>query len=256
MAQLPAMIHYEYPLNERVRMLLRLEDLFDRYGGYIAGTSGLMHHAALHTLFEIAEIAGRTDLKSDLLQELERQRTLLAGLMGNPGVETAALRKVLEDIDGARSGIHAISGRVGQHLKDDDWLNVIRQRAIIPGGLCEFDVPSYHHWLHRPPEERRGHLVAWVEPMAPVRISIGIVLRLLREGSRPQQQHSSNGSFQQMLEGRVVHMLRIGLEDGLPCVPEISANKYMLNIRFVSAGPGQPKICAEGVDFELTFCTF
>ncbi len=256
MVPLPAMIHYEYPLNERVRMLLRLEDLFDRYGGYVAGNSGLMHHAALHTLFELAEVAGRTDLKSDLLQELERQRTLLAGLMGNSGVDAAALRSVLEEIDNARSGIHGMGGRIGQHLKDDDWLNGIRQRAVIPGGLCEFDVPSYHHWLHRPAEERRDHLVAWIGPMAPVRIAIGIVLRLLREGNRPQQQHSVNGAFQQMLEGRVVHMLRIGLEDGLPCVPEISANKYMLNIRFVSAGPGQPKVCAEGVNFELTYCTF
>jgi len=32
------------------------------------------HHATLLTLFEILEVASRADLKSDLLQELERQK--------------------------------------------------------------------------------------------------------------------------------------------------------------------------------------
>ena len=30
-------ITYEYPLNERIRTLLRLEDLFDKTGHFIAG---------------------------------------------------------------------------------------------------------------------------------------------------------------------------------------------------------------------------
>ena len=34
----------------------------------------LDHHAALLSLFEILEVACRADLKTDLLQELERQK--------------------------------------------------------------------------------------------------------------------------------------------------------------------------------------
>ena len=67
------MITYEYPLNERIRTLLRLEDLFERSRHFIARTDPLDHHVALLTLFEILEVASRADLKSDLLQELERQ---------------------------------------------------------------------------------------------------------------------------------------------------------------------------------------
>jgi cell division protein ZapD len=41
----------------------------------------------------------------------------------------------------------------------------------------------------------------------------------------------------------------------LPCVPEISANKYALNIRFVISGAKQKtKIYEADVAFELTFC--
>ena len=71
------MITYEYPFNERIRTLLRLEDLFDRVRFFLARQDALDHHAALLTLFEIMEVASRADLKSDLLQELERQKQVL-----------------------------------------------------------------------------------------------------------------------------------------------------------------------------------
>ena len=51
-------ITYEYPLNERIRTLLRLEDLFERSRHFIARTDPHDHHMALLTLFEILEVAG------------------------------------------------------------------------------------------------------------------------------------------------------------------------------------------------------
>ena len=79
------MIHYEYPLSERIRTLLRLEDLFDRFDAYAASPDPHAHHAALLALFEMAEVAARADLKSDLLQELDRQKAVLIALRGNLG---------------------------------------------------------------------------------------------------------------------------------------------------------------------------
>ncbi len=64
------MITYEYPLNERVRTLLRLEDLYDRVRFFVAHDDPHEHHAGLTGIFEILEVASRADLKSDLLQEL------------------------------------------------------------------------------------------------------------------------------------------------------------------------------------------
>ncbi|MGH8637337.1 MAG: cell division protein ZapD, partial [Burkholderiales bacterium] len=51
------MITYEYPLIERIRTLLRLEDLFERSRHFIARTDPLDHHVALLTLFEIIEVS-------------------------------------------------------------------------------------------------------------------------------------------------------------------------------------------------------
>ena len=64
------MITYEYPFNERIRTLLRLEDLFDKANYFVQQDGSREHHAVLLTLFEILEVAGRADLKLDLIQEL------------------------------------------------------------------------------------------------------------------------------------------------------------------------------------------
>jgi cell division protein ZapD len=251
------MIRYEYPLNERIRILLRLEDLFDRLAWYVQGEHPYNHHAGLATLFEIAEVASRSDLKTDLLQELERQRATLSSLRGNPDVEQNKLESVLREIDAAHAGIHQMAGKLGQHLKDDEWLMAVKQRAVIPGGLCEFDMPSYHLWLNAEADFRREDLYRWLTPMLPIRAGLGIVLRLMRESCRPGMEEAVNGVYQQMLDINVrpPQMVRIGMDDGVNCVPEISANKYMLNIRFVRSQPGESKVCAGSIPFELTFCT-
>jgi cell division protein ZapD len=58
-----------------------------------------------------------------------------------------------------------------------------------------------------------------------------------------------------MGSARVAHMLCLKVDESLPCVPEISANKYALNIRFVISGSRQKtKIYEKDVEFELTFC--
>ena len=51
-------------------------------------------------------------------------------------------------------------------------------------------------------------------------------------------------------------MLRLRLALNADCVPEISANKYVLNIRFVAVGGAEPRprTVERDVDFELTFC--
>jgi cell division protein ZapD len=62
--------------------------------------------------------------------------------------------------------------------------------------------------------------------------------------------------FQQMLGGKTAQMLRLRLDASMPCVPEISANKYVLNIRFLAQnGEGSKARTADrDVGFELTFC--
>jgi len=54
--------------------MLRLEDLFGKVEFFADKEDSAEHHSAIVTLFEILDVTSRVDIKSDLLQELERQR--------------------------------------------------------------------------------------------------------------------------------------------------------------------------------------
>ena len=250
------MIRYEHPLNERIRTMMRLEDLFQRARYFSAKSEPNDHHAALNAMFEIAEIASRADLKSDLLQELERQRQLLSTLRENPQVAAETLDEFLSDIVAAAGDLHGQSGRIGQHLRDNEWLMIIKQRMGIPGGVCEFDLPSYHYWLNRDAASRQRDLQGWLAPFIPIDEALGIVLRVLRDSGRSSRQVAYNGLFQLMLTAnKVAQLLRITVARDLPCVPEISANRYALNIRFVGFDiADRPRQMEQDVEFDLTFC--
>ena len=249
------MITYEYPFNERIRTLLRLEDLFDRVRHFLARQDALDHHAALLTLFEILEVASRADLKSDLLQELERQKQVLLSFRNNPEISEEVLNQVITEIEQASTALFNMTGKIGQYLRENEWLMSIKQRTGIPGGVCEFDLPSYHYWLHRDAGSRAFDLHGWINPMYPVRDASAIVLRLLRESGKPTKTVAQQGLFQQMLGGRVVQMVGIRLPQTSEFIPEISANKYALNIRFAIFGDdARPHTSNSNVEFELTLC--
>src|SRR5687768_11243285 len=249
-----SVISYEYPLSERIRTLLRLEDLYARLDYFLEKNEALQYHVALLVLFETYEVTSRSDLKSELLQELERQKQSLEALRGNPEVSEQALGNVLHQIDQAATRLLQAS-KIGQELRDNEWLMSIKQRTNIPGGICEFDLPSYHYWLHLPPEQQRRDIETWVAPFLPIRDAVEIVLRLLRSSGKSTLQVAHQGMYQQMMTGRVAQMVCVALARGTACVPEISANKYALNIRFTTQeGMQRPKAAETDVDFELTFC--
>jgi cell division protein ZapD len=148
-------ITYEYPFNERIRTLLRLEDLFHKANSFLQRDGSQEHHVVLLTLFEILDVAGRADLKMDLIQELERQRQ---SLLVFATIRTS--RRMHSPAPSTRSStpsaaLLGMAGKIGQHLRDNDWLMSIKSRASIPGGVCEFDLPSYHYWRHQDPGSTR-----------------------------------------------------------------------------------------------------
>jgi cell division protein ZapD len=208
------------------------------------------------SLFEITDVAARADLKTDLLQELERQKQLLAPLRNNPQIEPRALEALLADMDAVNARLFATTGKVGQHLRDNEWLMAIKQRSAIPGGVSEFDLPAYHYWLHQPAAVRRRDLASWLEPFEPIHAGLTIILRLLRENAHVSRHVAYRGVFQLMLTTtKVAQLLRLTLARDLPGVPEISANKYALNIRFIGvSGMDRGTVYDRDVEFELTFC--
>lgn len=251
------MVRYEYPLNESIRTMLRLEHLFDRLGQLIARDAPVDHHYALATLFEVMDVASRADLKSDLLKELERHKAQLNAYRGNPAISEAALDEVIGRIDHAHDGLNALHGKAGHALTTNEWLMGIRSRITIPGGTCEFDLPSYFAWQQRPAAQRRADLLQWIGGLTPLAESLNVLLKLLRDAGMPQKVVAGGGQYQQSLpQNKQYHLLRVRVPDeGGVLVPEISGHRLMVNIRFMKFdADGKTRPAGEDVNFELTLC--
>ena len=249
-------ILYEYPFNEGIRTMLRLEHLFDRLGQLVVRDAPLDHHFALATLFEIIDVASRADLKSDLLKELERHKQQFAAYRGNPSISEAALDEVIGRIDHAFDGLNRLPGKAGAALTANEWLMSIRSRISIPGGTCEFDLPAYYAWQKNEASVRRSDLMGWAQTLMPLAEALSVLLGLLRDAGVPHKVAAPGGQYHQSLPaGRVYQLLRVRLDgrDGL--VPEISGHRLMVAIRLMRQDrEGRLKPSNEDASFELTLC--
>lgn len=247
---------YDYPFNERIRTLLRLEDLFTKVLHNVEAGHEFNHHNALLSLFQIIDIVDRAELKIDLLQELDRQKMVMNSLRGNPAIAPEVLNNVISEIESTARTLRSDSVKLGQTLRDNEWLMSIKQRALIPGGVCEFDLPSYHYWLHLDEDRRRSDLQTWLQTLMPIYEAIRSILHILRGSGATHSHVANHGFYQQMLGGaKPAQMLRVETADDLPCFPEVSANKYAINIRFNSLDCTQkPRLCDVDINFKLTLC--
>ncbi len=250
------MVLYEYPFNESVRTMLRLEHLFDRLGQLLPRDAAVDHHFALVTLFEIMEVGSRADLKSDLLKELERHKAQFTAYRSNPQVSQAALDEVIGRIDHAFNGLNQQAGKASQLLAGNEWLTSLRSRISIPGGTCEFDLPAYYAWQQHEPARRRADLMAWVATLEPLAEALHTLLQLVRDAGVPHKVVSTAGQFQQSLPpGRSYQLLRVRIADTEGLVPEITGHRLQVSVRLMRAdAEGRLRPAAVDMPFELTLC--
>ena len=251
------MILYEYPFNERIRTYLRLEQLFRRLGELTAREHPLDHHYAITTIFEVMDVAARADLKTDVLKDLEKQKHILNGYRGNPAIAEGVLDDVTSQLDACFSNLNALPGKAGQSLTENDWLMSIRSRVGIPGGTCEFDLPAYYAWQHRPAATRQHDLQRWIATLVPLAESIRLLLQMLRDSGAPQMVTALEGVYQQNLpQGRTFQLLRLRIDPAPGLIPEISGNRLMVSVRLMHEEAGdrlQPS--SDNATFELTLCS-
>lgn len=247
-------MRFEYPFNERVRAWMRLEYLLDRLQFFAAPGDPRMHQVAVSTLFDVLDVTERTDVKGGVLQDLERQKLALQALQDHHGVNAQALKDVISEIDQTAASMSR-QGRTGQALRENDWLTSLRGRLAVPGGGTQVDMPSFHAWQCRDEARRCADLQQWIEPLMPLQQGIGMVMRLLRGSGESEEVLATNGAFQKMLGGKSYQLLRVWLDPQCDVFPEMSANKYMVWVRFSEQdGEVKPQPAQKDVPFRYSLC--
>ena len=248
------MILFEYPFNERIRALMRLEALLDRMIFFAKPGDARHHQVALAALFDLLDATERTDVKGSVLQDLERQRNVLASLKDHPSVDEKTLAAMLVELEKVAGNLNAV-GKTGQELRANEWLSSLRGKLALPGGGTQVDMPSFHAWQYRTEAERCSDLARWMSTLMPLHAGISMVMRLLRETGQATDAVAPKGAFQQMLAGKTYQLLRVWVEESLGVFPEISANKYMVWIRYTAQdGEHRPHAVTHDVNFKMTLC--
>ena len=249
---------FEQPLNERIRMCLRVETLMKRFHYFEALKGDWSAYSALLTILEITSLLERGDLKQELMKELERQHAALKALSTHQDIDQSKLDLILSKQKHALERLHRLDGKLGEHLKRDDFLIGIKQRASIPGGTCDFDLPQLRYWLNQSHERRIRDLHNWVSPYRELEEVIELILKTLRESASARVVVAENGFYQKPLDTKQsTQLIRISINADATIYPEISAGKHRYSVRFMRLSPGDspPAQVKENIEFLLSRCS-
>jgi cell division protein ZapD len=249
-------ITYEYPLNERIRTLLRLEDLFDKIRPFPRRTARRNTMSRWSRCSRSSKSPAAPTSSSTWCRNSSASARSCCPSATIPTFPKQALSGALYEIEQASAALLAMQGKIGHYLRENEWLMSIKSRAAIPGGVCEFDLPSYHYWL--PP--RAGCCASATSPAGSRRCCRSATgwpscCACCAPPAAQEAQTAPRGTFQLMLGGRSAQLIRLKTGAGEPCLPEISAGKFAVNIRFLRPDMDQrPRQIDSTVNFELTLC--
>ncbi|MBS0350936.1 MAG: cell division protein ZapD [Proteobacteria bacterium] len=254
------LIIFEQPLNEHLRICLRLEQLILQLQGYLNDKSTNGSQMALITLLRLIDVMDRPDLKSKLMQMLSQYATTLGQLERFPQVDTNRLQSILKHLDQLISQLHHMPGRIGESLRSNDFFNQLRPQLANPGGIFFHHVPAFALWLQQPYELQAKELAQWSEALQPLPEIATLVLELARNSTATQTITAQNGFYHQTLDSTLpCQLIRVGIPVELGIYAEISAGIHRLSIRFVKANylAGEKSKQISGViTFLLTCCRF
>ena len=241
---------FEHPLNEKMRTWLRIEFLVQQLSARlpIAVSSDALHF--FRNAGDLLDVFERGEVRTELLKELERQQRKLQAWTEVPGVDQSRIDALRQQLKTAGS-ILISAPRMGQFLREDRLIALVRQRLSIPGGCCSFDLPTLHIWLHMPQAQRDAQVDSWLASLHPLTQALTLILDLIRNSAPFRKQTSLNGFYQD--NGEDADLLRLQLPLGLQLYPQISGHKSRFAIRFMPLDSDNG-VVPERLDFELACC--
>ncbi len=252
-------ITYEFPLNERIRVFIRLEQLFEQLGHFSKGAIVADKRAAINILLDIMSILRRNDLKSEILMELDRHTKVFNKYINSKDIDTKQLEEILARINQTSKRLYATSGKIGIQIMESDLFQSITQRSSIPGGTCSFDLPEFHYWLEQEEAVRLKDLQHWSQPFEEIRTSISLILDFIRTSNPPTEETAEAGFYQMALDKNLPYQLiKVSVDRSVACFAEISGGKHRCTIRFMvpPVGEQKPTQSRENIAFTLTRCLF
>lgn len=249
-------ITYEQPLNEIIRVCLRLEQIFQQINHYIKDTSEQGTRNLITYIINILHLLDRPDLKAKLAKELSHHLTNLMRYNQSPNIDKSKLETLVKQLEELSRALIDSSGKIGYRLRDTELLNTLRLHLASPGGGCSFDLPLFHFWLQQPADERMLTINSWLNDFDQIRSAVTVLLDLVRKNVKRETKAAVHGFHQELLDPQSnLRMLRISIDRHIRAFPEISVGRHFLSVRFFSPDiEKRPVQFNDNLEFILEYC--
>lgn len=249
-------IIFEQPLNEYIRVCLRLEHLFHQISENICKPDEWRCRLTMDGLIDALNVIDRPDLKSKLAKALSQHASALTQLEQDPKVDKDKLAQLIHELDALADTLYKTQEKMVHELHCNTFLHTIRQQMLSPGGVSPFSTPAYQLWLQKPTHERQSDLIHWFKNFDGLKSVVRLLLQLTRESAKPISLTAINGFHHQPLDPNLpCQMIRIITSTGYQVYPEISVGRHRLSVRFYDLNLKDRAIqTAHDVNFQLVCC--
>jgi cell division protein ZapD len=243
---------YEEPVQEKIRKFIKIEFLLNKIYYFKGKDNKSENYISLLALCELYEILSRSDIKSELIREIETQNTYLQKIKEIPQADSSKLNSVLEKQSQLLKLIYSIEINYLDHLERD-----ILFKTILKNSFTQLQPASIDFWLSRDILNRETQIDLWLEPLIFIKRSIDFILEVIRKSGRFEDRVAEKGFFMEKLDPKKnILLVRVTLTSDLYYYPQISVGKQRLTIMFMTKDDRNNLVPhQEDLTFILTTCS-
>ena len=247
---------YELPLNERLRTFMRIEFLYSRLKYFSSNLDdNWQTRTVIHTLLEIYSILSRTDVRREVLADLDRYIMQMQRFQSAPDADNNMVNDVLEDLDSIKDQVVDIGTDYLLKLREDEFIASLLHRHTLPGGKAEFDMPKYKFFLESDKKNVALQINSWIDVMRPICEGIDKLMWIIRESNEPIATVAVGGQYNHQIERRTqISLVRIITKE-VNVYPEISGGRHLIAVRFFNQNRDREYVQFEdNVEFKISLC--
>jgi cell division protein ZapD len=243
---------YEEPVQEKIRKFIKIEFLLNKIYYFKSKDNKSENYVALLALCELYEILSRSDIKSELIREIETQNSYFEKIKEIPQADSSKLNSVLEKQNLLLKSIYNIESNYLDYLEHD-----ILFKTILKNCFTQLQPPSIDFWLSRDILIRETQIDLWLEPLIFIKRSIDFILEVIRKSGRFEDRMAEKGFFIEKLDiKKNILLIRVTLTSDLYYYPQISVGKQRLTIMFMTKDDKNNLVpYQEDLNFILTTCS-
>ncbi len=243
---------YEEPVQEKIRKFIKIEFLLNKIYYFKSKDNKSENYVALLALCELYEILSRSDIKSELIREIETQNSYFQKIKEIPQTDSSKLNSVLEKQNLLLKLIYNVESNYLDYLEHD-----ILFKTILKNCFTQLQPASIDFWLSRDILIRETQIDLWLEPLIFIKRSIDFILEVIRKSGRFEDRMAEKGFFIEKLDAkRNILLIRVTLTSDLYYYPQISVGKQRLTIMFMTKDDKNNLVpYQEDLNFILTTCS-